>query len=102
MNDDKQFHTALLMAVAECKKIGYNPSYFLQMIDDRGPVETARHLITSPHPSDGFTTLWEKRRLDLSVEAIALRPEFANLFARQELDDARDRLADYGYTPANP
>jgi hypothetical protein len=41
--------------------------------------------------------LWELRRLDLSVEALALEPEFHELFTRPELDTARRRLADYGY-----
>jgi len=39
--------------------------------------------------SDGFTTLWELRPLDLSVEAYVLRPEYAPLFTEEERGIAR-------------
>ena len=55
----------------------------------------ARQLLTGP-PSDGFTTLWEHRRLDLSVEFHVLCPEFASLFTPQERRAARQRLEAYG------
>ena len=47
--------------------------------------------------SDGFTTLWELKRLDLSVEAYVLRPEYAPLFTEEERGIARARLRQYGY-----
>ena len=75
---------------------GYTATYFLRMLTDHGPVETARRLIASDQPSDGFTTLWERNRLDLSVEATVLRPEFAVLFTEDERDACRRRLALYG------
>jgi len=47
--------------------------------------------------SDGFTTPWELKRLDLSVEAFVLRPEYAPLFAEEERSSARACLKGYGY-----
>jgi hypothetical protein len=47
--------------------------------------------------SEGFTQLWQRKRLDLTVEAQALRPQFAHLFTEEERDACRRRLADYGY-----
>jgi hypothetical protein len=47
--------------------------------------------------SDGFTTLWELKRLDLSVEAFVLRPEYAPLFTEEERAIARARLRQYEY-----
>ena len=38
-------------------------------------------------------------RLDLTVEAQVLRPEFADLFSEDERDLCRRRLTDYGYQP---
>jgi hypothetical protein len=47
--------------------------------------------------SDGFTTLWKLQRVDLSVEAYVLRPEYAPLFTEEERAIARARLKGYGY-----
>ena len=44
-----------------------------------------------------FTTLWELKRLDLSVEAYVLRSEYAPLFTKEERGVARARLKEYGY-----
>jgi hypothetical protein len=38
--------------------------------------------------SEGFTTLWEKKRLELSVEFFALLPEYAPLQYLEELPSA--------------
>lgn len=79
------------------REVGYNATRFMQMVADIGGVATARLLLQSEQVSDGFTALWEHRRLDLSVEARVLRDEFASLFDDCELETARRRLADYGY-----
>jgi hypothetical protein len=78
---------------------GYNATYFLQMLAEAGPLETARKLVMIAHPSQGFTALWERRRLDLTVEAHALAPHFTPLFTDIEREAARSRLAAYGYAP---
>lgn len=78
---------------------GYNATYFLQMLASDGPLETARRLVSSTQPSEGFTALWERRRLDLTVEAHIVQDRFAGLFSDAELDAARDRLQQYGYRP---
>ena len=80
-------------------EIKYNASYFVRMVAERGGVEAARALILAPSVSDGFTRLWEAQRLDLSVEAHVLKPEFASLFTDDERQIARDRLREYGYRP---
>jgi hypothetical protein len=49
--------------------------------------------------SEGFTALWERGRLDLSVEALVLAEEFDDLFPEDEPDVARDRLAEHGHRP---
>jgi len=67
------------------------------MLSERGGFATARHLLQASTVLDGFTTLWERHRLDLTVEAVVLRQEFAPLFTLQELEIARSRLEEYGY-----
>lgn len=71
---------------------GYNASYFLSMLSQYGPQETAHKLLASPAMSDGFAELWERGRLDLTVEALVLEPQFAELFSEDEIDNARRRL----------
>lgn len=81
---------------------GYNATYFLQMLSEAGPTETARRLINSPRPSEGFTALWERQRLDLTVEAHVLQEPHRALFSDDELERARHRLEEYGYKPPPP
>jgi hypothetical protein len=90
------FETAVNEAVRECQSIGYRPTYFRQMLADLGAIGAAQILINTAKPSDRFTRLWELQRLDLTVEAIVLRPGFEELFTRAERDIAIRRLHDYG------
>lgn len=71
---------------------GYNATVFLQMLQSRGALETARYLIHTAKPSDGFTALWAKGRLDLTVEAHVLQPRFEPLFTDEERAICRHRL----------
>lgn len=79
------------------KECGYNASRFLQMLGDKGGLAAAKQLIRKPGGTDGFTTLWEHGRLDLSVEAHVLKPEYAELFSDEECRMCRERLEQFGY-----
>lgn len=103
MNDiERQFNKAMVAVYEDAKReTGYNATRFLQMISEQGGVATARQLLHSTNVSDGFTALWERRRLDLAVESVVLKPEFEALFSDEEQEIARARLTSYGYeTPA--
>ncbi|WP_299208024.1 hypothetical protein [uncultured Tateyamaria sp.] len=77
---------------------GYTATIFLGMISERGGLPTAKTLINSPKPSDGYTALFELGRLDLTVEAMVLEtPEWHELFTVDELKRARRRLNQYDY-----
>jgi hypothetical protein len=69
----------------------YNATRFLVMVQERGGLATAQHLLRQP-PSDGFTQLFEKDRLDLAVESLVQRPEFRSLFSEEELRTAVERV----------
>lgn len=99
---ERQFNRAMVAVYEHAKReTGYNATRFLQMVSEHGGLATARQLLHSSHVSDGFTALWERRRLDLAVEAVVLQPEFETLFSDDEREIARERLASYGYeTPA--
>ncbi len=96
---EAQFDAAMMNiyrgALNEC---GYRATRFLQMLYDHRGLETARILLHASNVSDGYVALWERKRLDLTVEALILGSEWCPLFSDQELEIARKRLADYGYT----
>ena len=79
------------------KECGYNASRFLQMLGAKGELAAAKQLISKPGGTDGFTTLWEHGRLDLSVEAHVLNAEYAELFTDEERRMCRERLEQFGY-----
>jgi hypothetical protein len=100
---EERFHQAMLDVYERAKReAGYNATRFLAMVSDVGGAETARRLLSAPDPSDGFVALWSKGRLDLSVEAQALRPEFAELFSGGALRRAQQRLDAVGYHSPSP
>ena len=92
----------MLGIYADAKAIGYNAARFVQMVDEMGGLRAARDLINRAQPSEGFTHLWELKRLDLAVESRALKPEFRSLFSAAERDLCRKRLADYGWNREPP
>lgn len=94
---ESQFHEDMLHIYHEASELGYRPSYFLRMVQTHGGLEAARILLDQDAPTDGFTKLWELGRLDLSVEAFALRLRYQSLFSSEQLAKARERLNQYGY-----
>lgn len=78
-------------------EVGYNATHYRAMLAQLGPHETARRLLAAPAVSDGFAVLWEHGRMDLTVEAVVVEPEFAELFSGEELAVARRRLDQFGY-----
>jgi hypothetical protein len=79
------------------REINYNATYFLSMLAEHGGLSTARKLLHAPAVSDGFAALWERGRLDLTVEALVIQPQFAELFGEAEVEAARRRLEQFGY-----
>ena len=95
---ERRFGEAMLTIYGEARKIGYTPSIFLRMLHEKGAIQTARQLINASQPSDGYTRLWEMKRLDLSVEAVVYdNEEWHELFTQDELHRCRKRLTDYKY-----
>ena len=96
---ENQFHEAMLNIYRRAKsEAKYNAQRFLQIVVDHGGHEAARMLINAETVSDGYTALWERGRLDLTVEAMVLSaPQFHTLFTENELAICRSRLADYEY-----
>lgn len=95
---EKRFEQDMLNIYTTAKKeCGYNATRFLQMIGAKGGLGASRQLICKDDGTDGFTTLWMHHRLDLSVEAHVLKPEYTELFTDDERKMCRDRLEQFGY-----
>ena len=60
-------------------------------------MESAHRCLSGQRLSDGFTKLAELGRLDLSLEAIAVRKEFTGLFSDEEANEALARLLEASY-----
>ena len=98
-----QFNEAMLDIHRRAKaEANYNATRFLRMVLERGGLETAQYLLRSSTVSDGYTALWERNRLDLTVEAMILRPEWHGLFSDVDRQIAVKRLREYGYSGSLP
>lgn len=74
----------------ECKKFKYFPCAFLDMVVSyEDIIEVTRKLIHKEGGTSGFTTLFENKRMDLSVEKIILEPRYRELFTYQDFKQAK-------------
>lgn len=98
MSTEAHFHDEVRRGVDRLKReIAYNPTYFNRMVGEYGPVEATRRLIVADAVSDGFNRLWEHRRLNMSVEALAILPWYSTLFDAAVIARAKHRLTEYGF-----
>jgi hypothetical protein len=82
------------------READYKASRFLAMLTEYRGLDTARYLIHASTVSEGYTALWERKRLDLTVEAVIHdNPQWHPLFTPAELAICEKRLKDYGYIP---
>ena len=93
LDPQEQFAEDLTAACFEsAKTCGYFPGEVLGKAKNLGAVETARRILHEGSPGYYFRLLCQKRRLDLSVEAQAVRPEYRQFFTPRELETAMTRL----------
>ena len=60
-------------------------------------MQQAHRCLSGNRESDGFNILAQKGRLDLSLEALAVKKQFTGLFNDEEANNALMRLLDAGY-----
>ena len=60
-------------------------------------IQQAHRCLSGNRESDGFFALADKKRLDLSLEALAVKKQFTALFTDEEANNALMRLLDAGY-----
>ena len=100
---ESQFNEAMLNIYRRAKtEAGCNATRFLSMVVEHGGLKTARYLLHAATVSEGYTALWERKRLDLTVEAMILQPEWQALFSDVERRIAVNCLREYGYSSSLP
>ena len=57
----------------------------------------AKRILSGHRESDGFSRLAEKKRLELTLEALAVKQPFTGLFTDEEANNALTRLLEAGY-----
>ena len=68
-----------------------------QLVAEHGGPGAVHQLLKGRDASDGFTTLWEHGRLEMSVEAAVLLPWYTDLFSEEERGTARRRLTKHRF-----
>ncbi len=100
-NEDSAFTAFLLAKAAEAEALGYRPTLFKQMVGAQGGYVTVRQLLSKGKPSEGFTRLWELKRLDLTVEALVVETKWRSLFDPILVQQAERLLKQVAY-PLKP
>jgi len=100
---ERDFHRRMIeIYVAAKSEARYNATRFLTMVNEHGGLETARILLRGSSVSEGYTALWERQRLDLTVEAVILEDRWHALFTPAERQIAVRRLKEYGFSGPLP
>ena len=88
---EEKFLLALEDARKKAEKLGVR-------IRPVGDLKSARRILSGHRESDGFYQLADLGKLELSLEAIAVKKQFTSLFSDGEANNALTRLLDAGYT----
>lgn len=96
---EAEFDRAMMDIYVRAKdEANYTATIFHRMLSEHRGLYTAKRLINDRTVSDGYTALWERGRLDLTVEAVVVdNPIWHTLFDPAEIERARKRLEEYGY-----
>jgi hypothetical protein len=99
---EERFDIAMMDIYRRAKtEAHYTATRYFQMLTEHRGLETARILLHTDAVSDGYTALWQRGRLDLTVEALIHdHLEYQPLFTPEERETARLRLKKYQYPAA--
>ena len=67
------------------------------LIEKNGALRFLQQLLRRKQESPGFPALAKCGKLELSAEAVVVRPEFSTLFTDDEVNCCFDRLCSNGY-----
>ena len=87
---EEKFLQAVEVARQQAEKLGVR----IRPVAD---MKAAHRILSGHRESDGFFQLADKKRLDLTLEALAVKKQFTALFTDEEANNALDRLLLNGY-----
>ena len=90
---EEQFITAWLALREKAAAIGVR----LRPVEREKAMQLAHRSLQGHRESEGFGVLADKKRLDLSLEALAVDKRFGSLFTDEEANNALSRLLNAGY-----
>ena len=90
---EQQFITAWAALREKAEQIGVR----MRPVEPASALQQARKILSGHKESDGFWSLADKGRLELSLEALAVDKQFTGLFSDEEANNALTRLLDAGY-----
>lgn len=95
------FHRAMLVIFDRAKReCDFDDTRFLDLVVEEGGLGAARALLHTPGLSEEYATLRERKRLDLTMEALIVEnPQWRELFTDAEIAIAEKKLNECGYIP---
>ena len=100
MEDDLELQFAAALDASEeawRTEAGYTWKRYKPMIAVYDAVGTAKRMVVKRGTSPGFEKLKAAGRLDLTIEALVVDPQFAALFTLDERAAAQTRLSAHGW-----
>ena len=94
---DKFQNELIASCITAQQNYGCRITRMVNQIEQYGAVRTAHNLFGKGTLSDTFEELARQNRLDLTLEAIATKAEYADLFTDDEVNYCFSLLCDYGY-----
>lgn len=89
--------TAFIAAWAACREKAAVLGIRLRPVKAEDAMRTAHRVLSGHRESEGFQSLADQTRLDLSLEALAVDKRFTALFSDEEVNNALTRLLTAGY-----
>ncbi len=86
-----------ISAWEQARKTAESLGVRMRPVERQRALETARRVLSGNRDSEGFAQLHRLGRLDLSLEALAVKKAYTALFSDDEVNEALMRLLDAGY-----
>lgn len=90
---EEKFILAWEEARSQAEKLGVR----IRPVAPEKAMDTAKRCLSGSRDSEGFAGLQRLGRLDLSLEALAVKKEYTALFTDEQVNSALMRLLDAGY-----
>ena len=81
----------------KCRELAAEAGVRMRPVGREEAMKTAHRLLSGSRTSDGFSELATIRRLEWSLEALAVDKRFTGLFTDEEANEALSRLMEVNY-----